>query len=247
MSGLEETLAPAVVKMEEGDVAATVTPISLTAPVPMPAAAPVALSAPAGAQVEEKTLDLENARGAMDFSAMKDSMDAALASIMDSSRGTELTPEVVTAAAEASAPPLNGDDKQAQLRAMYLAGFQAAAEAQNKESLKQNFENAVQQDNSNLSSLAPAASQPSTLTIPVPNGDPVLITQHEPSEVIKVVGVMQALDGNMAAQLETLQKKADQWGEQIHDGWDPTESCMESTRYDDLALTTIPTPRLQPH
>jgi hypothetical protein len=29
------------------------------------------------------------------------------------------------------------------------------------------------------------ASQPGTLTIPVPNGDPVLITRHEPSEVIK--------------------------------------------------------------
>jgi hypothetical protein len=121
MSGLEETLAPAGIKMEEGDVAATVTPISSTAPVPMPAAAPVTLSTP---QVEEKTLDLENAIGDMDFSAMKDSMDAALAFIMDSSSGTELMPEVVMAAAEASGPPLNaGDDKQAQLRAMYLAGF----------------------------------------------------------------------------------------------------------------------------
>jgi hypothetical protein len=68
---------------------------------------------------------------------------------------------------------------------------------------------------------ASAASQPGTLTIRVPNGDPVLITQHEPSEAIKVVGVMQALDGNMTTQLETLQKKADQWGEQICDGWIP--------------------------
>jgi hypothetical protein len=32
---------------------------------------------------------------------------------------------------------------------------------------------------------------------------------------------MQALDGNMAAQIETLQIKAEQWGEQIHDGWVP--------------------------
>ena len=32
---------------------------------------------------------------------------------------------------------------------------------------------------------------------------------------------MQALDGNMTAQLETLQMKADQWGEQIRDGWIP--------------------------
>jgi hypothetical protein len=68
---------------------------------------------------------------------------------------------------------------------------------------------------------ASTVSQPGTLTIPVPNGDPVLITRHEPSEAIKVVGVMQALDGNMTAQLETLQQKADQWGEQIRDGWIP--------------------------
>jgi hypothetical protein len=32
---------------------------------------------------------------------------------------------------------------------------------------------------------------------------------------------MQALDRNMTAQLETLQKAADQWGEQIRDGWIP--------------------------
>jgi hypothetical protein len=47
------------------------------------------------------------------------------------------------------------------------------------------------------------------------------MTQHEPSEAINVVGVMQALDGNMTAQLETLQTKADQWGEQIRDGLIP--------------------------
>jgi hypothetical protein len=35
--------------------------------------------------------------------------------------------------------------------------------------------------------LSSIASQPGTLTIPVPDGDPVIITQHEPSEAIKVV------------------------------------------------------------
>jgi hypothetical protein len=70
-------------------------------------------------------------------------------------------------------------------------------------------------------SYASTASQPGTLTIPVPNGDPVTITRHEPSEAIKVVGVMQALDGHMSAQMETLRSKANQWGEQIRDGWIP--------------------------
>jgi hypothetical protein len=65
------------------------------------------------------------------------------------------------------------------------------------------------------------ASQPGTLSIPVPNGDPVIITRHEPSEAIKVVGVMQALDGNMDAQLNFLRDKANKWGEQIWEGWIP--------------------------
>jgi hypothetical protein len=58
-------------------------------------------------------------------------------------------------------------------------------------------------------------SQPGMLTIPVPNGKPVTITRHDPSEAIKMVGVMQALDGNMIAQVDTLQAKAGKWGEQI--------------------------------
>jgi hypothetical protein len=68
---------------------------------------------------------------------------------------------------------------------------------------------------------ASPASLPGLLTIPVPNGAPVVITRHEPSDAIKVVGVIQALDGNMAAQLEKLQIKAEQWGKQIRDGWVP--------------------------
>lgn len=102
------------------------------------------------------------------FSSMKDSMDAALASIMNKSEPP--TAEAVNAAAEASAPPA-GDDKQAQLRAMYLAGFRAAAQARQQESLRANFENAAKtsgaamvppppppMNSSLLSSSAPAAS-----------------------------------------------------------------------------------------
>jgi len=68
----------------------------------------------------------------MDFSALKDSMDAALASISSTAEEGVQGP--------ASAQPT--DEKQAQLRAMYLAGFRAAAQARNQQSLKENFESA---------------------------------------------------------------------------------------------------------
>jgi hypothetical protein len=53
------------------------------------------------------------------------------------------------------------------------------------------------------------------LTILVPMADPITITRHEPSDAIKVVGVHQALDGNMQAQVLALQEKANLWGAQI--------------------------------
>lgn len=156
MSGQQETLSFDI-KVEQG--AATVTPISSTAPVPMPV--PAAHPSTLANGLVGETSDPENV-GAMDLSALKDSMNAALASLMDPS-GSELTPEAVTAAAEASAPPLNGDDKQAQLRAMYLAGFRAAAQAQNQQNLKKNFENAQQHA---LSSPA-TANGGDTVVLPV--------------------------------------------------------------------------------
>ncbi|CAB9502577.1 stress transcription factor B-2b [Seminavis robusta] len=73
---------------------------------------------------------------AMDLTALKDSMDAALASI-------EPTTTTTTTAAAAVPPAAAAvDDKQAQLRAMYLAGFRAAANARStqQQSLRENFE-----------------------------------------------------------------------------------------------------------
>jgi hypothetical protein len=52
------------------------------------------------------------------------------------------------------------------------------------------------------------ASLPGTLTISVPTGVPVTIVRHDPSDAIKVMSIMEALDGNMCAQVETLQNKA---------------------------------------
>jgi len=63
----------------------------------------------------------------MNFSSMKDSMDAALLASMD---GEPVAPQ-----------PAGDDEKQAQLRAMYLAGFRAAAQSRNTHhSLRENFE-----------------------------------------------------------------------------------------------------------
>ncbi|CAB9515955.1 stress transcription factor B-2b [Seminavis robusta] len=72
---------------------------------------------------------------AFDFSDLKDSMDAALASI--SAPSTDGT----------AAPAESADEMQAQLRAMYLAGFRAANNARNQQSLRENFENAIQGSN----------------------------------------------------------------------------------------------------
>ena len=44
---------------------------------------------------------------------------------------------------------------------------------------------------------------------------------NEPSEAIKVVGVFQALDGNMDAQQDDLVERATEWGIMIRDGWVP--------------------------
>lgn len=71
----------------------------------------------------------------MDMTVLKDSMDAALASILDTNGTEPVLPPVTELSKE--------DDKQAQLRAMYLAGFRAAAAQQHRESLRNNFEDAA--------------------------------------------------------------------------------------------------------
>jgi hypothetical protein len=66
----------------------------------------------------------------LDLNALKDSMDAALASMDE-----PVAPQ----------PVAGDDDKQCQLRAMYLAGFRAAAQARHAhDSLRENYETAVQ-------------------------------------------------------------------------------------------------------
>jgi hypothetical protein len=103
----------------------------------------------------------------MDLTILKDSMDAALASILDAN-GTEIMPPV-------TAEPTKEDDKEAQLRAMYLAGFRAAAAAQqHRDSLRNNFEDAARQkseDSPPLASSAPTGG----ITMPAAAAAAVLV------------------------------------------------------------------------
>lgn len=112
----------AALKKAEKDGVLPAVPSASVTPSPLPHApppTPAALPAPAGLP------------GAVDFDVLKDSMDEAIKSA-----------EVPSATV--STTPSNGseDDKQAQLRAMYMAGFRAAAEVNSQQSLKSNFESA---------------------------------------------------------------------------------------------------------
>ena len=83
------------------------------------------------------------------------------------------------------------------------------------------------------------ATLPGDLTIPsVTGGAPTTITRHDPSDAIKVVGVIQALDGSMDAQIADLKSRADTWGTQISEGWVPRNLARQ-------ALSTMIWPSLK--
>ena len=124
----EETRA----KLEVADSVATVTPTSSTAPAPLPSMMPPPVpEAPpptpvngamrTSAQVPDLPPSSSATTGPvpdpLDLSALKVSMDAAMANLGDSEKAATPPP---------AKPQPADDDKQAQLRAMYLAGFQAA-------------------------------------------------------------------------------------------------------------------------
>lgn len=108
---------------------------------PMPAAPMVAaptqmisVQAQASNNIASKSNE-STAPNSMEFTAIKDSMDAALATITSKPNGNG---EIAT-----QAPPRE-DEKQAQLRAMYLAGFRAAAQSRTQDSLRDNYDIARQ-------------------------------------------------------------------------------------------------------
>lgn len=118
---------------------AAVTPATIPSATQVPNNVPLVPSMTAPSTTVTQKSYPENSSGmmsppsndSMDLTSLKDSMDAALATIK-----TEPSAE--------SEGKIE-DDKQDQLRAMYLAGFRAAAQAQNvQQSLRENFETAKQ-------------------------------------------------------------------------------------------------------
>jgi hypothetical protein len=71
-------------------------------------------------------------------------------------------------------------------------------------------------------------SSPQELTIPNLDCTRTPMSRYDPSEAIKVVGVLQALDGNMTAQMDSLQARTDTWGEQIRNGWVPRNLARQA-------------------
>ena len=80
---------------------------------------------------------------------------------------------------------------------------------------------------------------PALLQVPGPDGNLVEIERHDPSTAIKVVGLMQSLDGSMEGQFQELKTRADGWAERLREGKLPrklawtglTTSMWPSLRY----------------
>jgi hypothetical protein len=63
--------------------------------------------------------------------------------------------------------------------------------------------------------------QPGEILVPDLDGTVRPITRIEPSEAVKVVGVYQAMDGNMTAQVAALTETANEWSIKLAAGWLP--------------------------
>jgi hypothetical protein len=163
------------------DGAKTVTPIISTAPAPDPSA-PVPNAAPSappptpangsreGAEVPPMPGTIETSQNNGSSDAFKDSMNAAFASMDE----------------PAAPPPSNGgdDDKQSQLRAMYLAGFRAAAQGRHAhDSLRENFEIAVHgpTENGNGSEGPSATTTNKPVVMPVGSATAAGVIKHHPA------------------------------------------------------------------
>lgn len=99
--------------------AAQVTPTSSLAPAPTPRTAPPpVITSASGPIIDSEMMELTDS---MDLSALKESMDAALQQVASTSLSKQ-----------------EADEKQAQLRAMYLAGFKAAQQRAQTETQNSN-------------------------------------------------------------------------------------------------------------
>jgi hypothetical protein len=62
---------------------------------------------------------------------------------------------------------------------------------------------------------------PAKLTIKGPNDEDIEVKRLEAWEVVKIVGVHQAANGDMSALIEVISEKIDNMGTKIRDNWVP--------------------------
>jgi hypothetical protein len=162
------------------DGAKTVTPIISTAPAPDPSD-PVPNAAPSappptpangsqeGAEVPPMPGTSETSQNNGSSDAFKDSMNAAFASMDE----------------PAVPPPSTGDDdKQSQLRAMYLAGFRAAAQGRHAhDSLRENFDIAAHGPTENGNGPEGPSATTTNKPVPMPVGSATAagVIKHHPA------------------------------------------------------------------
>ena len=85
-------------------------------------------------------------------------------------------------------------------------------------------------------------SLPGDITVPNLQGVPTVIDRHDPEVAIKAVGVTQAMDGSMDAQLTVLQDKAEEWADLIRKGWLPRNLAWAALRQNIWASLKYPLP-----
>jgi hypothetical protein len=78
---------------------------------------------------------------------------------------------------------------------------------------------------------ATAEEQPGEILVPDLDGTVLPIARIEPSEAVKVVGVHQAMDGNMKAQVAALTEKANKWSAKLATGWIPRHLAHQGPLY----------------
>ena len=71
---------------------------------------------------------------------------------------------------------------------------------------------------------------PATLTVKGQNGEVIEVKRLEAWESCKIVGVYQAANGNMSAQMEVISEKIDDMGNKIRDNWVPRRLAWQGLR-----------------
>ena len=161
--------------------AVAVTPPTNSIPTPMPG--DLQLTSAPKAEVGKPHAQ-GNAEESLDSDTLQVSVDAAIASIIESSGITRQPDPAIDPTVLHSSPENDGDfkSKQEQLRAMYLAGFRAATQQRHHHSLHENYERAKHLPNS----AAPVQS-PGAVVIPVESSVAAGVIKIQPNGSTPIV------------------------------------------------------------